>query len=85
MLYYYYISKYIVKLAILSIPIKGQEEDNENRVIKYLDERMFKKLKISINTKYNKEVLRMGKTQRKFSFFYGWIFKKISRRCKYDI
>lgn len=78
-------SKYIVKLAMLIIPDKGQEEDNENRVIKYLDERMLETPSIAFGNTI-KEVLRMGKKlKEKFSFFYGWVFKKISRRCKYDI
>ena len=49
---------------MLIIPDKGQEEDNENRVIKYLDERMLETPSIAFGNTI-KEVLRMGKTQRK--------------------
>ena len=61
-------SKYIVKLAMLIIPDKGQEEDNENRVIKYLDERMLETPSIAFGNTI-KEVLRMGKNSKKSLVF----------------
>ena len=69
---------------MLIIPDKGQEEDNENRVIKYLDERMLETPSIAFGNTI-KEVLEWEKTQKKSLVFLWMDFKKISRRCKYDI
>ena len=53
---------------MLIIPDKGQEEDNENRVIKYLDERMLETPSIAFGNTI-KEVLRMGKNSKKSLVF----------------
>ena len=56
-------SKYIVKLAILIIPDRGNE-DNDNKIIKFLDERMLETPSIAFGNTM-KEVLRMGKNSKK--------------------
>ncbi len=56
-------SKYIVKLAMLIIPDRGNE-DNDNKIIKFLDERMLETPSIAFGNTM-KEVLRMGKNSKK--------------------
>ena len=70
-------SKYIVKLAMLIIPDKGnKEEENEEKVIKYLDERMLETPSIAFGNTI-KEVLRMGRNSKKsFIFSMDGLLKK---------
>ena len=60
-------SKYIVKLAMLIIPDRGNEE-NDDKVIKYLDDRMLETPSIAFGNTM-KEVIRMGKNSKKSLIF----------------
>lgn len=60
-------SKYIVKLAMLIIPDRG-EEDSEDKITKYLDERMLETPSIAFGNTI-KEVLRMGRNAKKSLVF----------------
>ena len=74
-------SKYIVKLAMLIIPDTGNEE-NDNKVIKYLDERMLETPSIAFGNTI-KEVLRMGKNSKKsLVFSMNGILKKSENDVK---
>lgn len=61
-------SKYIVKLAMLIIPDKGEEKESDEKVIKYLDERMLETPSIAFGNTI-KEVLRMGRNSKKSLIF----------------
>lgn len=61
-------SKYIVKLAMLIIPDRGEEKESDEKVIKYLDERMLETPSIAFGNTI-KEVLRMGRNSKKSLIF----------------
>ena len=74
-------SKYIVKLAMLIIPDTGNEE-NDEKVIKYLDERMLETPSIAFGNTI-KEVIRMGKNSKKSLIFsMNGILKKSENDVK---
>ncbi len=57
-------SKYIVKLVMLLIPDKQGEEEYDNRITKYLDERMLETPSIAFGNTI-REILRMGNKAKK--------------------